>query len=142
MRRTLSLAVALLMAGGLSAPAFAQAQPQTTIVGEMGTQDIEMGELQAFGQLATEHRKMARRLAANPGLADSNSFLKKYPDLNNFFTKYPGSKERFIANPGNYLADVHGRPRKAMHHAKAKKQTKAPESAPAEGAAPAAPTNP
>lgn len=145
MRRTLSLACALLMAGGLSVPAFAQAQPQqVTVVGEMGTQDIDMAELQAFGQLATEHRKMARRLAANPGLADNNSFLKKYPDLNNFFTKFPGSKERFIANPGNYLADVHGRPHKAaMHHAKAKKaekksDIKAAEPKPAESAAPSA----
>jgi hypothetical protein len=143
MRRTLSLAVALLMAGGLSAPAFAQAQaqPQVTIVGEMGTQDIEMAELQAFGQLATAHRKMARRLANNPQLADEISFLKKYPDLNNFFAKYPGSKERFLANPGNYLADVHGHPvRAAAHHAKAKKKSemKTAEPKPAESAAPSA----
>lgn len=140
MKRTLSLAVALLMAGGLSAPAFAQAQPEVTISSEMTTQDIDMAELTAFGQVAVAHRKMARRLAANPRLADEMSFLKKYPDLNNFFTKYPGSKERFLADPGNYLADVHGTPRKAPmhHHAKAKKETKAAETTPAAPAAPPA----
>ncbi|HZO81504.1 MAG TPA: hypothetical protein VFB33_07385 [Candidatus Binataceae bacterium] len=145
MRRTLSLAVALLMAGGIAAPAFAQAQQQVTIVGEMDTKGIAMEELHDFGQLAIAHRKMARRLATNPSLADDNDFLKKYPELNRFFSKYPGSKERFLANPGNYLEGVHGHPRKvAMHHrAKAKQMEKksdgnAAEAKPSESAAPPA----
>lgn len=154
MKRTLSLAVALLMAGGLSAPAFAQAQPEVTIVGEMSNQDLNLAELQAFGGLAAAHKKMARRLAANPRLADNHSFLKKYPDLNNFFTKYPGSKERLMADPGNYLTGVHMHHRRvakaAAHKKKVKTKAPAAKSMPAAPAAsaapapeaPAAPSNP
>jgi len=152
LRRTLSLAAALLMAGGLSAPAFAQAAPQVTITGEMTNQGLNLPELQAFDQLATANPVMARRLAANPRLADNGSFLRQNPELNAFFMKYPGSKERFRADPGDYLADVH------MHHghlvmkakksAAAKSEIKSEESKPAEAAPeaplapPTAPSNP
>ncbi|MGH7915468.1 MAG: hypothetical protein ACREPW_12605, partial [Candidatus Binataceae bacterium] len=136
MRRALSLTVALLLAGGLSAPAFAQAEPQVTITHEMTNQDLDMAELRAFDQVATSNPKMARRLAANPHLANNDSFLRRWRDLNNFFAKYPGSKERFLEDPGNYLAEVH------MHHLvrapHKTKSTAAPEATPAEAASPAA----
>jgi hypothetical protein len=135
----LSLTAALLLAGGLSAPTFAHAQSQVTVGHEMTNQDLDMAELQAFDRVATSNLKMARRLAANPRLANNNSFLRRWRDLNNFFSKYPGSKERFLKNPGNYLAGVH------MHHGHpmmAKKSAAAPqtksEAAPAEAAPPAA----
>ena len=137
MRRALSLTGALLLAGGLSAPAFVQAQ--VTIGHEMTNQDLNTAELEAFDRVATSNLKMSRRLTANPRLANNDNFLKRWRDLNNFFSKYPGSKERFLKNPGNYLAGVH------MHHGHpmmAKKpaapQTKS-EAAPAEAAPPAAP---
>jgi hypothetical protein len=138
MRRALSLTVALLLTGGFSASAFAQAAPQVTVGHEMTNQDLNMDELQAFDQVATSNLKMARRLAANPHLANSDSFLSRWRDLNNFFNKYPGSKERFLADPGNYLAQVH------MHNghmaAHKKKSAAAPAGAatPAAGEAPAA----
>jgi len=140
MRRALSLTAALLLAGGLSAPTFAQAQSQVTVGHEMTNQDLDVAELQAFDQVATSNLKMSRRLAANPHLANNNNFLRRWRDLNNFFNKYPGSKERFLKNPGNYLAGVH------MHHGHPmmeKKSAAAPqtksEAAPAEAAPPAAP---
>jgi hypothetical protein len=140
MRSALSLSVALLLVGGLSAPAFAQAAPQVTISHEMTNEDLNMAELAAFDQVATANLKMSRRLAANPRLANSDSFLRRWPDLNNFFAKYPGSKDRFLEDPGNYLAEVH------MHHlvsAEHKKESAAApetksEAAPAEAAPPAA----
>ena len=110
MRRALSLTVALLLAGGLAAPAFAQATPQVIISHEMTNEDLNTAELAAFDQVATSNLKMSRRLAANPHLVNSDSFLRRWPDLKNFFDKYPGSKERFLEDPGNYLAEVH------MHH--------------------------
>jgi hypothetical protein len=106
MRRALCLTVAFLLPCGLAAPAFAQTAPQVIISHEMTNQDLNQDELQAFDQVATANLKMSRRLAANPHLANSGSFLRRWPDLNNFFAKYPGSKERFLEDPGNYLADV------------------------------------
>jgi hypothetical protein len=140
MRRTLSLTVALLLAGGLAARAFAQPTPQVIISHEMTNEDLNTAELAAFDQVATSNPKMARRLAANPHLANRDSFLGRWPDLKNFFAKYPGSKDRFLEDPGNYLADVH------MHHghlvsaAPKKKVSPATKSAaaPAEAAPPSA----
>ena len=140
MRRTLSLSVALLLAGGLAAPAFAQPTPQVIISHEMTNEDLNTAELAAFDQVANANPKMARRLAANPRLANSDSFLKRWPDLNDFFEKYPGSKDRFLEDPGNYLADVHmhnGRLVSAAHRKKASSETKS-EAAPAEAAPPGA----
>ena len=119
MKRTLSLAVALLIAGGLSAPAFAQGNRPVIITSEMSTADLHLPELTAFGQLAAANPRMARSLAVNPRLANSRSFLKRNPALGAFFAKYPGSKERFEENPGNYLTGVrmfHGRV-VTWHHA-------------------------
>jgi hypothetical protein len=140
MRRTLSFAVALLLAGGLSAPAFAQGQ--VIISHEMSDQDLNTAELQAFDQLAAANPRMARRLAANPHLANSSSFLNKWPELNDFFAKNPGSKQRFLDDPGNYLEGVHmheGHLVRAVHK---KKSEANPEAAPAAEAPPAAETPP
>ena len=52
MRRALSLTVALLLAGGLAAPAFAQATPQVIISHEMTNEDLNTAELAAFDQVA------------------------------------------------------------------------------------------
>src|SRR5208282_1817931 len=82
MRRALSLTVALLLAGGLAAPAFAQATPQVIISHEMTNEDLNTAELAAFDQVATSNLKMSRRLAANPRLVNSDSFLRRWPDLN------------------------------------------------------------
>ena len=136
MRRISILSMALLLVAGSASPRPAHAQQQVIITHEMSTQDLNLAELQAFDQLATANRKMSRRLAANPHLADNESFLRRWPELNAFFAKYPGSKERFLADPGNYLADV------SMHHRQpAKKKS---EAAPAEVSPPgaAAPTAP
>jgi len=110
-KRALSLAAALLLAGGLWVPAVARAQSQVIVGHEMSDADINKAELNAFDQVATANLKMSRRLTANPRLANSDSFLRRWRDLANFFSKYPGSKERFLENPGNYLPDVD------MHHA-------------------------
>ncbi len=106
MRRAALFMVIFLMASGLTSRALAQAERQVFITHEMNSQDLDTAELQAFDQLTNDNPTMARRLAANPHLANSESFLKRWPDLNNFFAKYPGSKERFLDDPGNYLADV------------------------------------
>jgi hypothetical protein len=106
MRRATLFMVMLLMASGITSRAFAQAERQVFITHEMNSQDLDTAELQAFDQLTNANPTMARRLAANPHLANSEGFLKRWPELNNFFAKYPGSKGRFLDDPGNYLADV------------------------------------
>jgi hypothetical protein len=142
MRRALSLTAVLLLAGGLSAPAFAQ-EPQVIISHEMSNQDLDLAELQAFDQVTIANLKMSRRLASNPRLADDESFLRKWPDLNNFFAKYPGSKERLLANPGNYLADVYKHPYHVVRMPLPKKAEAAPAgAAPPAAEAPAAPVAP
>jgi len=146
MRRTLSLSVALLLAGGLAAPAFAQPTPQVIISHEMTNDDLNTAELAAFDEIANANPRMARRLAANPHLANSDSFLNRWPELKDFFAKYPGSKDRFLEDPGNYLADVHmhnGRLVSAEHKKKAPLETES-KAAPAEAAppSPASPTAP
>jgi len=140
MRRALSLTVALLLAGGLGVPAFAQ-EPQATIGHEITPQGLNTEELAAFDQVANSNLKMRRRLAANPHLANSDSFLRRWPDLNNFFAKYPGSKDRFLDDPGKYFSDVHmhnGHLVTAVHRKKSAAAPPAtPEAAPAEAAPPA-----
>jgi hypothetical protein len=140
MRRTLSLSVALLLAGGLAAPAFAQPTPQVIISHEMTNDDLNTVELAAFDEIANANPRMAHRLAANPHLANSDSFLNRWPELKDFFAKYPGSKDRFLEDPGNYLADAHmhnGRLVSAAHKKKAPLETKS-KAAPAEAAPPSA----
>src|ERR1700732_4568815 len=144
MRRALSFAVALLVAGGLSAPAFAQGQ--VIITHEMTNDDLNLAELRAFDQVAASNPRMARRLAANPLLANSSSFLDKWPELKEFFAKFPGSKERFLDDPGNYLAGAHmhkGRLVRAAHRKKSEANPgAAPEAEPATEAPPAAEPRP
>jgi hypothetical protein len=106
MRRALCLTVALLLPCGLAAPTLAQTAPQVIITHEMTNQDLNLDELHAFDQVAAANLRMSRRLAADPHLANSASFLRRWLDLNNFFAKYPGSRERFLEDPGNYLPDV------------------------------------
>src|SRR5258707_7082948 len=128
MRRTLSFAVALLLAGGLSAPAFAQGQ--VIISHEMTNEDLNVAELQAFDQVAASNPRMARRLAANPRLANSSSFLDKWPELKEFFAKFPGSKERFLDDPGNYLAGARMHKGRLVRAAHKKKSEANPEATP------------
>jgi hypothetical protein len=142
MRRTLFLGVMVLLAGGLSAPAFAQAEPQVIISHEMTTQGLDLAELRAFDQVATANPAMSRRLAANPYLANSDSFVRKWADLNDFFAQHPGSKERFLEDPGNYLPGVRMYHSSVVITAHKKKAAATPEAAPsaaAPGAPPAAP---
>ena len=135
MRRALSFAVALLLAGGLSAPAFAQGQ--VIITHEMTNDDLNLAELRAFDQVAASNPRMARRLAANPLLANSSSFLDKWPELKDFFAKFPGSKERFLDDPGNYLVGVHMHKGHLVRTVHKKKSEANPEAAPAAEAPPA-----
>ena len=132
MRRYLSVAAGLLLVGALVVPAFAEAQ-EVIITHEMTNQDLNLAELQAFQQVADSNPTMARRLAANPRLADNSSFLRRWPALNDFFSKYAGSKERFVADPGNYLSDVN------MHRGHAMRTSHKPASA---GSAPSGAASP
>jgi chromosome segregation ATPase len=55
--------MALLMAGGLSSPAFAQAAPQVTISHEITTEGLNTAELAAFDQVANSNPRMSHELA-------------------------------------------------------------------------------
>jgi hypothetical protein len=139
MRRALYLIAVTLLPGGLVAPVFAQTAPQVIISHEMTTESLNLDELRAFDQVATANPTMSRRLAANPYLANSDSFLRKWPDLNDFFAQHPGSKERFIEDPGNYLPGVRMYHSRVVITAHKKKAAATPEAAPS-AAAPGAPS--
>lgn len=135
MRRIVSVAFALVAGIGLSAPAFAQAKPEVTIT------HVNLAELQAFEQIASSNERMAHRLAANPRLANNESFLNKWPALNSFFDEHPGAKDRFLADPGNYLPDVrtHRAHRVMAAHEAKSAAAPAPEANPPPATSPTAP---
>lgn len=112
----------VLFSGTLAVSAFAQDQPEmnagpggmgetkmvergnTTIVTEPNnTQDLNMTELQAFGQVTSQDPAVEKDLARNPKLVMSDSFVKKHAALQQFLSQYPNAKEDIVANPGNYL---------------------------------------
>ncbi|MGD0075841.1 MAG: hypothetical protein ABSD31_16085 [Candidatus Binataceae bacterium] len=81
----------------------------TTIVFEPANgQDLNLDELRAFSQIANDDPGMAKALAKNPKLIDSESFVSKHPGLQPFLSRYPRAKEDFLADPGNFVVPVAG----------------------------------
>ncbi|HTY55616.1 MAG TPA: hypothetical protein VMB26_10470 [Candidatus Binataceae bacterium] len=81
----------------------------TTILFEPANgQDLNMAELQAFGQLADNDPAMARSLARNPSLIENENFVGRHPQLQQFLVQYPNAREHFLADPGNFVVPVNG----------------------------------
>jgi hypothetical protein len=109
---TLIAAVALPLA--FAAPALAAAPGQTlgTVVNgntiiefrAADTGDIDLTKLSAWSNFAAEHPNIARELAYKPSLINSDSYLKKHPELESFFSAHPDIRMAMAENPGNYVA--------------------------------------
>ena len=68
------------------------------------TSDIDLAKLRAWSDFAAEHSNIARELAYKPSLINSDSYLKKHPELESFFSAHPDIKMEMAENPGNYVA--------------------------------------
>ena len=109
---TLIAAVALPVA--FAAPALAVAPGETlgTVVNgnttiefrAADTSDIDLAKLRTWSDFAAEHPNIARELAYKPSLINSESYLKKHPELESFFSAHPDIKMAMAENPGNYVA--------------------------------------
>jgi hypothetical protein len=109
---TLIAAAALPLA--LAAPAMAVAPGQTlgTVVNGNTTiefraadlSDLDLAKLRAWSDFAAEHPNIAHELAYKPSLMDSDSYLKKHPELESFFSAHPDIRTAMAENPGNYNA--------------------------------------
>ena len=109
---TLIAAAALPLA--FAAPAFAVAPGQTlgTVVNgntiiefrAADTSDLDLAKLRAWSDFASEHPNIARELAYKPSLINSDSYLKKHPELESFFSAHPDIRTEMAENPGNYNA--------------------------------------
>ena len=105
--------VAVLVAGGLAAPALAEdtsiyhsnnsRDQQVTIVTDRGESNLNLKQLRDFGQVTNADPNVARALSKNPALVDNASFVAKHPALAQFLAEYPGAREEIRANPGNFV---------------------------------------
>jgi hypothetical protein len=68
------------------------------------TSDIPMDKLHAWSEFASQHPDIARTLGYHPSLINSDSYLKKHPELAEFFAQHPDIREDMAENPGNYVA--------------------------------------
>jgi len=78
----------------------------TILFAPAGGQDLNMLELQTFGQIADENPAMARALARHPSLIENDAFVSKYPQLQQFLAQYPNAREHFLADPGNFVVPM------------------------------------
>ena len=109
---TLVAAIALPVAFAASALAAAPGQTLGTVVNgnttiefrAADTSDIDLAKLRAWSDFAAEHSDIAHDLAYKPSLINSDSYLKKHPELESFFSAHPDIRTAMAENPGNYNA--------------------------------------
>jgi hypothetical protein len=109
-----TLIAALALPVAFAAPALAAAPGQTlgTVVNgnttiefrAADTSDLDLAKLRAWSDFAAEHSNIARELAYKPSLVNSDSYLKKHPELESFFSAHPDIRTAMAENPGNYNA--------------------------------------
>jgi hypothetical protein len=68
------------------------------------TSDIDLTKLRTWGDFAAQHPDIAHELAYHPSLINSDSYLKKHPELEAFFSQHPEIRQDMAENPGNYVA--------------------------------------
>jgi|ERR1700683_2024746 len=89
MRRAISISVASIAISAMMA-SFAMAQRARG-----------MGDLDHFLQ---NHPQVAKRLAADPNLADDPQFLAKHPVLKKFLITHPGARDQLQPASQRYIA--------------------------------------
>jgi hypothetical protein len=109
---TLIAAVALPLAFAAPARAVAPGETLGTVVNgnttiefrAADTSDLDLAKLRAWSDFGAQHPNIARELAYKPSLINSESYLKKHPELESFFSAHPDIKMEMAENPGNYVA--------------------------------------
>jgi hypothetical protein len=105
--------LAVLVAGGLAAPALAEdtnvyhsnnsRDESVTIVTDRGESNLNLKEFRDFAQVTNADPKLARALSRNPALVDNAKFVAGHPALAQFLAEYPGAHEDIKAHPGNFV---------------------------------------
>jgi hypothetical protein len=113
MKRISTLLVAAVVPIAFAAPSIAEESKvlgvvdngRTEIVFKAAdTRDLDMQRLQTWSAFASDHQDIARALAYQPSLINSDSFTQKHPELGEFFSAHPDIREAMAENPGNYNA--------------------------------------
>jgi hypothetical protein len=105
--------VTLSASGAWLAAAVAQEQAGNAAVIHSGNTDIVFEDAgvnglpssryQVFDQFASEHPEIAKALAHNPRLIESESFADSHPALADFLRTHSDVASDFAENPGNYV---------------------------------------
>src|SRR5260221_760959 len=66
------------------------------------SRDIDTQKLKTWNEFASQHPKVASKLAHNTALINDDAYVKKHPQLSAFFAAHPEIREAMAANPGNY----------------------------------------
>jgi hypothetical protein len=66
--------------------------------------DLDLNNLQAWGEFANAHPRVANALAYKPSLMSNQQYLNKHPDLAQFFAAHPAVEVAMRENPGNFVA--------------------------------------
>ena len=113
MKRISTLLIAAALPVAFAAPSLAQENKTLGVIDNgrteiifkaADTSDIDMQKLHTWSAFASEHPDIARALAYKPGLINSDSYVKKHPELDEFFSAHPDIKEAMAEDPGNYVA--------------------------------------
>ena len=88
MRRAISIWVASIFIGAMMASSAMAQRPR------------RIGDLDHFLQ---NHPQVAKRLAADPNLADNPEFLAKHPALKKFLITHPGAREQLQSASQRYV---------------------------------------
>jgi hypothetical protein len=80
-------------------------QGNTTIeFAPAGTDNLDVGRLQTWGEFAEAHPQVAKALAYNNSLMGNHTYLSKHPELSSFFEEHPDIRQAMAENPGNFVA--------------------------------------
>ncbi|MGA2410925.1 MAG: hypothetical protein ABSG46_11130 [Candidatus Binataceae bacterium] len=66
--------------------------------------DLDQENLQAWGEFAGAHPRVANTLAYKPSLINNPQYLNKHPELAQFFAEHPSVKDAMMEDPGNFVA--------------------------------------
>jgi hypothetical protein len=126
MKRISIISVAMIALSALSIPALAQDAGMPVRVVHSGNTDIifesanssdlNVPQLKAFDDFASDHADIAAQLGRKPQLLSSDQYLSAHPELAQFVNQHPGFRDDFETNPGNYLHLAPGVERKVEHN--------------------------
>jgi hypothetical protein len=123
MKRFVSYVAAGMLAGTVVVPGLAMAQTGgangaargPVIISSEGApaSDLPMNQYKAFDDFRQAHPDIARDLARNPRLINSDRFQRQHPALRDFLSQNSDFAQDFSENPGDYILPARPRARRA-----------------------------